>query len=137
MYINSDIPSNYKYVAELSDNYIVLVRESVLSSNNSYDAYIQFFQPSTNYIHVNDYVITNGNNYTYDFNYTFNQYYNYIDNVELTFTKDLYQLNDISNDIGSAYDYPFIFICQFLCVIAFVWIVNQLTKIVCKGGVFG
>ena len=42
IYKNSEIPSNFNKIAEISDNYIVWVRENRLQSNNSYEAYIQY-----------------------------------------------------------------------------------------------
>lgn len=31
-------------------------------------------------------------------------------------------------------DAPSVFVCQFICIVCFVWILNQLTKIVRKDG---
>lgn len=126
IYKNTDIPSSYKYIAKISDNYIVWVDERQLKSNTDYDAYIQFLNPSFSYIFINDYRITNGDNYTFNANYINNGIYSYIDNYELEYTLNTYATNSgdlITNDYGRS-DFPSIFICGIVltCIYAILLI---------------
>lgn len=133
---NNDIPQGYNRLAEISDNYLVWVRESTLKSGTSYSAYIQYINPSAFLVFTDNYKITKGTSYTYDAHYTNNGMYSYVD----YYSAD-YSLSTMSVDsdelVSGTYDRadaPQIFICQFICCLFFVWLLNQLTKIVRKDG---
>lgn len=136
IYRNNDIPQGYNRLAEISDNYLVWVRESTLNSGTSYSAYIQYINPSAFLVFTNDYKITKGTSYTFDANYVTNGMYNYLDSYTADFS--LATMSVDSDDLVSGTydraDSPSIFICQIICVVCFVWILNQLTKIVRKDG---
>lgn len=138
MYKNNDIPEEYNNLAEFSDNYLVWVRESKLISGTSYNAYIQYLIPSTYLVFTNNYKIKNGDKYTFDANYINNGMYNYLDSYDVNFELTTLQVdNDTFNDFNNdRADYPLIFIAQFCTAIIIVWILNQLTKLVRKGGAF-
>lgn len=134
---NNDIPEGYNKLAEISDNYLVWVRESTLQSGTNYSAYIQYINPSPWLLFIDDYKITNGTNYTLYANYISNGMYNYLDSYDVSFSRSTMVVDDdyITDTVYDRGDAPLIFVCQFLCIIAFVWIVNQLTKLCYKGGV--
>lgn len=136
MFINENIPSDYNRVAEISDNYIVLVRENTLNNGVNYNAYYQFFSPSTDYIFTDHYRITNGDNYSYDYNYVNNQYYSYIDSMDLNFSKNTFELSNISNDLWDRHDYWSIGLTIGLLLALFILIYNLATSLVTKGGIF-
>lgn len=50
MYKNNDIPTEYSNLAEISDNYLIWVRESTLQSGRKYSAYVQFLNPSPRFV---------------------------------------------------------------------------------------
>lgn len=136
IYRSDDIPQEYNKLAEISDNYLVWVRESTLNSGTSYSAYIQFLRPSVSSLLIDNYKITTGTNYTLDANYVSNGMYNYLDSYDVSFSRStmVVDTDDLSvNDYDRA-DAPEIFICQLFCIFCFVWILNQLTKIVRKDG---
>lgn len=99
MFLDSSIPNNFNKVAELSDNFIILVKENTLISGRCYEAYIQFFNPSTEIIHTNNYKISGGDVVTYNVHYINTQYYSYIDYIDATYTKNTYELDNITNDL--------------------------------------
>lgn len=136
MFVSSDIPSNFNKVAEISDNYIVLVRENKLLSGNDYHAYYQFFSPSTEIIYTENYRITNGDTYSYDYNYNSNQYYSYIDSMDLNYSKNTFELTNVSNNLFDRHDYWSIglTVALFLCLT--ILITNLATSLVHKGGIF-
>ena len=136
MYIDNSIPSAYDRIAELTDNYVVLVREQTLYNSHTYDAYVQYFNPSVLVVHLDRYVITKGNQINYSYNYINNGLYTYVESVDENFSLSTSSLSDISNDYWDRYDLPQILFCQFLFVFLFVWVLNQLSKFVKKGGVF-
>lgn len=133
---NNDIPKEYNKLAEISDNYLVWVRESTLNSGTNYSAYIQFLSPSVSSLFINNYKITTGTNYTLDANYISNGMYNYLDSYDVSFSRSTMVVDDddISVSDYDRADSPQIFICQLFCVFCFVWLLNQLTKIVRKDG---
>lgn len=135
---NNDIPKGYNNLAEISDNYLVWVRESTLESGRNYTAVVQYLSPSFVWFVIDDYKIKTGTRYRLDANYLNNGVYSYLDNYDVSFSLDTSEV-DISlfsdNDFDRA-DMPLIFICQFLCVVIFVWMLNQLSKLVKKDGVF-
>ena len=138
MYISDEIPSNFNKVYELSDNYIVLGTSTSLSSGQNYEVYIQYFIPSIYVVHLTDYKIKleNANSYSLDYNYS---QLGGVYSADGLFTQSAYQIDrslysDSEFDRG---DFTLIFICQFLICVWFVWLLNQLTKLVHKGGIFG
>lgn len=138
IYRSDDTPQAYNKIAEISDNYIVWVRESTLQSGSTYSAYIQYLSPSICGFLIDDYKITSGTSYTLDANYINNGMYSYIDNYDVEFTMDTYSpdSDDFSVNDFDRGDMPLIFICQFICCIFFVWMLNQLSKLFKKDGVF-
>ena len=136
MFVSSDIPNNFNRVAEISDNYIVLVRENKLVNNTNYQAYYQFFSPSTEIVYTDRYRITTGDTYSYDYNYNSNQYYSYIDSMDLNFSKETFTLDNVSNDLFDRHDYWSIglMVALFLCLT--ILITNLATSLVHKGGIF-
>lgn len=136
MFIDSTIPSNFNRIAEINDNYIVLVKENTLNSGSSYEAYYQFFSPSTEVLHVTNYKITNGDTYTYNYHYTNNQYYSYIDYMDLEFSKTTSSLENRSSDLFSRHDYWSIGVTVALFLCLTITIVNLATSLVHRGGIF-
>lgn len=136
MFISDDIPSNYNRIAEISDNYIVLVRENKLTSGISYDAYLQFFNHSTSVLHLTNYKITTGDSYTYDYNYITNQYYSYIDYVSLSYSKDTIPLSDRSNSLFDRFDISNISIIVGLLLGLVILITSLASSLVKSGGIF-
>ena len=138
IYRSNDTPQAYNKIAEISDNYIVWVRESTLQSGTNYSAYIQYLSPSICGFLIEDYKITAGTSYTLDANYINNGMYSYIDSYDVEFTMDTYSPNvdDFSVNDFDRGDMPLIFICQFICCILFVWMLNQCSKLFKKDGVF-
>lgn len=136
MFISDIIPENYNRIAEISDNYIILVRENVLNNNNSYDAYIQFFSPSTEVVHLNNYRITKYNNITYNYIYNNNQFYNYIDYVTTEFSLNTILLEDRNSELFNRHDYWSIGLMVALLLCLVILIVNLATSIVHRGGIF-
>lgn len=136
MYINNDIPEGYNKLAEISDNYLVWVRESKLISGTKYSAYIQYLEPSWLVVSTDDYMIKDGTKYTYDAHYNSNNMYSYLDyydvNYELT-TMTVDHTND-SDDIHYRADFPEIFICGFIIVLIFYWVFKNLSRLFFKGG---
>lgn len=138
IYRNNEIPSNYNKVAEISDNYIVWVKESRLQNDIDYDAYIQFFNPSFSYVHIGDYKIQKGDSFSIIPHYTNNGVYNYIDYYEYDFSLGTYELasgDDFTYNEYNRSDFIPIFIGQFIVVIIFVWILNKISLLWKKGGV--
>lgn len=138
-YRSNDIPQGYNKLAEISDNYLVWVRESKLNSGTSYNAYIQFLTPSFAYFFTDDYKIKTGSDYRYNAHYNSNNMYSYLDYYDCEYSLTTLEVasEDISTSDYDRADMPQIFVCQFLCCFFFVWILNQLSKLVKKGGVFG
>lgn len=128
IYKNSEIPSNFNKIAEISDNYIVWVRENRLQSNNSYEAYIQYYYPSFSYLYTDDYKIKTGSNYVLDANYINNGMYSYIDSYDLNYYLDT--ITTSSGDVETSdyfrTDYPMIFCCGMILVLIFTAICVRL-----------
>lgn len=136
MFISSDIPNAYNRIAELHDNYVILVKEQLLSSNNSYDAYVQFFSPSTEVLHLTNYKITDGTNKTYNYHYVNTQYYSYIDYVDVSYTKNTYLLDNVSNNLFDRHDIASIGLLVGLLMALVIIIVNLATSLIHRGGIF-
>lgn len=56
-------------------------------------------------------------------------------------TEDYLTFTDISSDFSDSIfdraDFPQLFICNFIICLIFVFVVNQLSKLFYKGGIFG
>lgn len=69
--------------------------------------------------------------------------YSYLNpHVEIPFTYSSeesfsFPLVSLSSDLQDSSMFPSIFICSFILIFVFVFIINQLTKLVKKGGIFG
>lgn len=107
--------SSYKYLVSASDNYVCLSNSHRVQGSwedpDSIDVVYQYFTPS---------ITTIPSRLTFSSSQTFT-------NVS----------SEISTDIFDRADFPQIFICNFIIILIFAFIVNQLTKFVKKGGVFG
>lgn len=106
---------NYKYLVEVSNNYIVLTNQRTAGYENSYDyeeidIIYQFFEPSTMIIEDTK----NVRGYTE---------YTEIENR----TSEFWERPDISN----------ISIVVALIVVLTLFIINSITKFVIRGGLFG
>lgn len=138
MFHNNDIPEGYNKIAEISDNYVVWTNESKLESGRNYTVYYEYLQPSWLVVPIDNYQIKSGTEYTYVAHYNNSGMYSYLDYYDVdysltTMSPDSDILTD--NDFDRA-DMPLIFICQFILVFCFVWIINQLSKLIHKGGAF-
>lgn len=136
MFIDASIPNEFNKVAEISDNYIVLVKVNVLNSGTNYEAYYQFFNPSTEVIHTNNYKITQGDNYQYNYYYTNNDYFSYIDYTKLEFSKNTFELTNTSSDLWERHDYWSIGLTVALLLSLTILITNLATSLVHRGGIF-
>lgn len=130
---DSSIPAVYNKIAEFGDNYIVLVKENILNSGSSYDAYVQYFSPSTYYVHITDYKITSGTSYSFDYN---TNGMGYVIGANYSFSLDTYAVDNdtFSSELEDRADIVSIFFGQFLCVVCILWIFKQLSRLFFKGG---
>lgn len=138
IYRDSHIPQEYNHIAEINDSYVVYVRESTLQNGSTYNAYYQFWEPSFVYLFTNNYKIKTGTNYGLTYNYTSNGMSSYLNSATVNYSLTTLPVDSdlITNNDFDRADMPKIFICQFLCVLIFVFILNQLSKLVKKGGAF-
>lgn len=137
IFIDQNIPSDYRYIVDLQSNYIVLYNHSSISSINSpISVYIQFFTPSQ-YVYIPNYYLTNSSLILTELTTT----YDLVDSssTDIEYTTRLSQLDNdyISSDIFDRSDFPQIFICGFIILFLFAFILNNLSKLVKKGGIFG
>lgn len=135
-YKSSEIPTNFNRIAEISDNYIVFVKENNLMSNTNYEAYIQFINPSFICLFTENYKIKSGTSYSYNVNYINNGMYSYIDSIDSEFNLNTMQVDsDLFSELDSSRgDYINIFLGQILVCICILWVAKQLTRLVYKGG---
>lgn len=133
MFVSDTIPVEYDKIAEISDNYIVLVREAQLVSGRDYDAYYQFLQPSVFVLHVEDYRIKLGNLNENEYSYNSS---GEVLSSEISSTLNCNTLETRENGFYDRFDSPYILFHQFFIVFLFVWVLNQISKLVKKGGVF-
>lgn len=137
MFRDSSIPSAYNRLAEISDNYLVWVRESKLKSGTSYSAYYQYFTPSWCVLFTNDYKITTGTKYSFDYNYVSNGYGgSYIDSADYSFELDTLSVDStqFSDSVFARADFLSLFVVEFLlCVLAY-WVFHNMSRLFFKGG---
>lgn len=139
MFKSNKIPNNFNKVVDISDNFIVFVKENTLTNDQDYEAYIQYIKPSFYVLHTYDYRITKGDSYSFDYNYVNNGFGGqYIDSADYTFEKHTLMLEsgDTSINEYERGDFPSIFVCQFIMVIIFLWVFKQLSRIFFKGGLW-
>lgn len=113
-YMNSDY-SDYKYLVEAHDDFLILSSRSHISGSSGDIDYIpiiyQYLSPSS--------LTIPSRYYSYD---------------TLTFVDVSSQFSD---SIYDRKDFPLIFICGFIILLIFLFVLNNLTKLVHKGGIFG
>lgn len=106
---------DYKYLVSTHDNYLLLSKNSHAYGESGDPATIncvaQYFTPSI---------------YTIETTYTTENYETY------TNISDLY-----TDSIFDRADFPQLFICNFIICLIWVFVINQLSKLVYKGGLFG
>lgn len=136
IYKNKEIPNTFNKIAEISDNYIVWVEESNLINNRSYDAYVQFINPSFSYYFTDSYYIKNGTSYELDYNYINGTYTTYLDSANVNYSLNTMLVDDdyISFDETSRADTIPIFIGQIFCCICILWVFKQLSRLFFRGG---
>lgn len=123
MYRSDVIPESYNKIAEISDNYVVWVQPSTLSSGTDYNAYYQFLKPSFYVVEVDNYRIKEGTSYYYESG-----------DVSYTMTCMVPTSESISSDNWENADFPDYFVCQFLLCVFFLWVFKQLSRLFFKGG---
>lgn len=111
IYVNSDY-ENYDNLVSVSDNYVVLTNRSSVSADwqnpKSIDIIYQFFDSPFNVIES-----------------------------ERTFTSSqVFPKIDTTNNIMFSSQYPNFVICVLLVVMFILYIINPITKIIKKGGMF-
>ena len=141
MFLDSSIPADYKYIVELNNNFVVLANTRLLLKDTNYSVYIQFFNPSTEVIKINDYKLTLDNatqidtQYFYDYDPTTGSI---LDSSTLVYSKSCFTLDEtyISHDLFDRHDYWSIALTVGLFLALFIIIVNLATSLVHRGGIF-
>lgn len=112
MFVNEDY-NNYKYIVDVSDNYITLSKQSSVNGSwqtpVEYDVIYQYINPSTLVI----------------------------EDTKTTTSYLEFEKADISNDFWDRADSPTLFGCSVLVIFCACYILNVLTRIVKRGGIFG
>lgn len=136
IYKDSSIPSNFNKIAEISNNFIVWVKESTLNSGQNYDAYYQYINPSTYVLYTENYKIKNGTTYVYNAHYTTNNMYSYLDYYTTDFSLSTLVPDDdyISDSLHDRADIVTIFLGQILCCVCILWVFHNLSRLFFKGG---
>ncbi len=137
MFKDSKIPSNFDKIADFGDNYVVFVKQDILTNDSDYEAYIQYFKPSFYVLHTYDYRITQGDAISFDYNYVNNGYGGqYIDSATYNMQKHtlMYESGDFDTNEYSRADFCDWFPCQLLVVIVWLWFFKQLSRLFFKGG---
>lgn len=115
MFYVDDNYSNFIYLIEASDNYLILSDCSHISGasgdSDSVSAIIQYFTPSF---------------VTIPIIYTSEDSFKFINVSDF-----------ISTSVYDRADFPLIFTCGFIILFIFAFVLNQLSKLVYKGGLFG
>ena len=109
MFVNSDIPSGYKYVYAAGSNYIALTNVSSYESGDSLDCYYQYLEPSWLYVHTYATTSSEGR---------------------------CRELTDISTSDYARADFPEIFITGMVLLFFILWLINSMTRMIHKGGIF-
>lgn len=137
IYKDLSIPAEFNKIAEISDNYIVFVRESNLVSTQAYNAYIQFINPSFGVLYISNYTISNGN-CDIIYNYRNDGFYNYIESADVTYTKSTmqYDLDNFTSNDTAKNDYITIFVGQFLVCVCILWVFKQMSRLFFRGGLW-
>lgn len=137
MYVNEDIPASYKYLAEIRENYIVLVSQSKLNNGTDYNAYIQFLKPSTEYLYITNYRIKTGDTYNLDYNYSSSGYGSYLDSADVNYSLQTIDISDyISQDFWSRHDYYETFSVGLMITLLACFVINLCSCLVKRGGIF-
>lgn len=104
--------SSYKYLVDYDDNFVVLTNHRVVSGSfdnpNEYDVIIQYFKPST---------------------YT-------IATSRITRSTQEFESIEVSSDFYDRADCPELMICIFICIFFILFLVNGVTRLVKRGGIF-
>lgn len=106
---------DYNYLVDYDSNYLVLSNRSRIlgesGDSDSIPCIIQYLTPSINTIET-----------------TYSSY-------------DSRSFSDVSNFMSDSIfdraDFPQIFICNFIIILIFAFIINQLSKLCVRGGIFG
>lgn len=119
IYVDDSVDLNYyKYILQFGDNYVDFIHSNRINlssgDSNTYAIYRQYFNPPYTTIYYKRF------------------YGPYIENFS-SVTNSSY---NFSNSIFDRADFPSIFICSFIVLFIFGWILNQLTKIFYKGRCF-
>lgn len=134
IYKDESIPDNYNRIAEVSDNYIVFVKESVLYNGSDYKAYYQYIKPSTYIFYTENYRITKFDAYEESFDSYNNGVFSTLDSSIASFQLHTMTSEDFSSDDKYRADIIDIFFGQILCCIVILWIFKQLSRLVYRGG---
>ena len=137
MYICEDIPVAYKYIAEINENHVILVNTNVIDSSHTYNAYIQFFNPSSDFQQISNYKpkFENATNITTYYDYVNNGYYNIYESARYDFNQRCYEVTR-NYDFFSRPDYANIIYGVTSIVLLSAIVVNCVTSLVIKGGLF-
>lgn len=112
MFVNEDY-SNYKYLVNVSDNYVTLTNTSSVNGSwqdpQEYDVIYQFLSPSTLVI----------------------------EDTKTTSSQLQFERVDVSSDFWERADSPMIFSVSVLVLFCVCFICNIFTRIVKRGGIFG
>ena len=136
IYKSDSIPNSFNKIAEFSDNYIVFVEEAELKSDTKYEAYFQYLKPSVFTVFVDDYQITKGTSYTYDYNYSNNGFYDYVDSVDLEYSLNTMTSDDFTSLQGTRADSIDILLGHVLICICILWVFKQFSRLFFKGGLY-
>lgn len=103
---------NYKYLVDYDNNFVVLTNHRVVSGSFDnpveYDVIIQYFEPST---------------------YT-------IATSRVTRSTQEFELVEVSNDFYDRADCPLIMSTIFLWTFGIIFVINGLTRLIKRGGIF-
>lgn len=111
MYLSDSIPSGYKYIYDVGDNYIMLTDEKYLESGDNLVVYTQYLEPSWLCLEMS---VANKRDITL-----------------VALPED-----SISSSDFSRADFPEIFISGMVLLFFILFIINMLSRLVHKGGVF-
>lgn len=103
---------SYNHLVEAHDNYVILSSANKIDGASGDPASVNAI-----YLYLNPHV-------EIPFKYTSEESFNF-------------PSVSTSSDIKDSPIFPSIFICSFILIYLFIFLINQLTKLVKKGGVFG